>query len=508
MTTVQTPVSESTKTQVLKDAAVYVPSTYVAQFFGLISAFLIRNLLGPTMMGIWATLQIVLNYGGYLNMGAMSAGAKEIPYHLGRKDHHKVQQIQDNIFTFSLLMSVAGAILILACGWFIARDMGWPVRIGLVAIGLMLIGQRVYNYVVMLLRGYRNFSLLSKLTIFTSVIDVVLAGSLIWLFGIYGLYMAVLGSLVLSCLFVWKRFPYRVHLTLDRKVLRDVTGIGLPLLLVGIVFTLLRTVDKILVVKYLGATQMGIYSIALMASNYILGLSNTMGILTLPHYSEKFGDKQNTAVLCEYVDEANRVMGALLPVVLGALYIVVPLLIRVFLKQYVGGIPAMQILLMGSFFLCLVHQPNNFLLAIGKQTHMLPAILAGVVLAGVFNYWAVCVPKSLVWVSLATSSSYLVTFCILFATANFYARRNVSIWGPLVQIVGPFFYSVAVLLALDWALNGVCCWWVVPVKLFFFGAASFYPVWKIDRQTQVVRRAWRLFWDKARSVGIARGWIR
>lgn len=500
----QTPPKDSTKTQVIKDAAVYIPSTYVAQFCGLINAFVIRHLLGPTMMGIWATLQLILNYGGYLNLGSMQAGAKEIPFQMGRKDQAKADRITNNIFTFSLLMSGIGAALLVAGAVIFSRDFDMRFRAGLVAIGIILIGQRVYNFTVMLLRGYKNFALLAKLTVVTAVLDVSLAAGLIWLFGIYGLYASVISSMALSMAWAWRRFPYSVRLELDREVLREISKIGLPMLALGVVFTLLRTMDKILVVKYMGATELGIYSIALMASNYVFGLSNIIGVLTLPHFSENFGDKGDVKVLGGYMDQTNHVMGVLLPVGLGFLYFLAPLLIRAFLGAYTSGIPAMQVLLMGTYFLCLVHQPNNFLLATGQQSKILLPTIAGVAISAALNFWIVKGPRDLTLVAAATSFSYLATYLILLVTVERVVQRNASLLVPLAVALLPFAYVCAVLAAMEFAFRGMTAWWALPAKFFLFSAASAYPVLRMDKKTHVMRKAWGLFWEKVRSVRAVR----
>ncbi len=496
----ETPTQESIKTQVIKDAAVYIPSTYVAQMLGFINAFLIRRLLGPTMMGIWATLQIILNYSGYVHLGSYAAGAKEIPYQLGRKDQATAEQIKDNIFTFSILMACLGAVLLCAASWFFAKDLNWPMRIGLVAIGFILIGQRIYNLTIMLLRGYKNFALLSKVTIVMAALDVSLVGVLVWSLGIYGLYLAVLGSLILATVYAWKHSPYRVHFELNRNILRGLARIGLPMFILGLAMTLLRTMDKILVVKYMGVTQMGIYSIAVMASNYVYGLANTVGVLTLPRFSENFGEKGDVAILGSYMDQANKIMGMLLPVILGGLYFLAPMLIRIFLKQYVPGIPAMQVLMLGTFFLCLVHQPNNFLLAMGKQAQILPSMIAGVIVSFLLNYWAVRGLKDITCAAWATTVSYLVTFLILFTTANAQIKRKESFWILLFQALAPFAYVVGVLLLLDFLFKGRTEWWVAPLEIFLFALACLWPVWKLDKQTQVLRKAYALFVQRSRSV--------
>ncbi len=492
--------ADSLKTQVIKDAAMYIPSSYVAQGLGVVNAFLIRRLLGPTMMGVWATLQILLNYGGYLHLGSMQAGAKEIPFHLGRKDQRMADEITNNIFSFSLLMAALTAALLAVGSILYRRELTPPIQAGLISVGLILIGQRAYNFTVMVLRGHKSFALLSRLTIVTAVLDVALAGILIWLFGIYGLYSAVLGSLVLSILFVWKRLPCKVRFSMDREVLRGVAKIGLPMLLIGLAFTALRTMDKIMVVKYLGATQLGIYSIALMAGNYVFGLSNMVGILTLPRYSEHFGDKGDAQALGKYMDQTNKAMGVVLPVMLGFFYFLAPLLIRLLLPKYVEGIAAMQWMLLGTYFLCLVHQPHNFLMAIGKQNLILPATLAGVAACALFNYWAVTAGAGLVWVALATSASYLITFLLLFVTSRGQLKEKIPVRKAMVQTLLPFAYVALVLWGIDGLFPAMDNWWVLPLQWALFALAVAYPVWGLDRETHLIRKAWGMAVSKWRAA--------
>ena len=102
----------SERTKIVKDFVYFSGSSYVSQTLGIVTSVLIKMYLGPTLMGVWATLQVVLRYSLWSNMGILASSYRQIPYFLGKGDEREATRIRDTSFVFTLIISCLVAIAI------------------------------------------------------------------------------------------------------------------------------------------------------------------------------------------------------------------------------------------------------------------------------------------------------------------------------------------------------------------------------------------------------------
>jgi hypothetical protein len=76
----------NTKFQIIRDILSYSASGIVAQALGLIAGFWVARLLGPSDFGVWNAVSLVLVYGAYLELGALSAMGRDLPFYHGQRD--------------------------------------------------------------------------------------------------------------------------------------------------------------------------------------------------------------------------------------------------------------------------------------------------------------------------------------------------------------------------------------------------------------------------------------
>ena len=72
--------------RVLKDIGFYSSSIVITQIVTVLGSILTRRFLGPVQMGVWAFLQVLLNYSEYSALGTTTAASMEIPLYNGRGD--------------------------------------------------------------------------------------------------------------------------------------------------------------------------------------------------------------------------------------------------------------------------------------------------------------------------------------------------------------------------------------------------------------------------------------
>ena len=197
LTKAPTPAKKGRKTDIIKDAGLYAGSSYAATFVDVLNGIVLRNLIAPASMGVWSFLQVILSYSKYSTLGTGPALVREIPYLRGKKEFAKADQIKNNVFTWSLLISAVTAVGIIGYVFYKKQSLSQPMLWGLVTIALVTVLQRGYNLYIVLLRAYKSFRLTSLSNFLSSVITLALSLTVVWKFRFYGLLIgAVLGYLI------------------------------------------------------------------------------------------------------------------------------------------------------------------------------------------------------------------------------------------------------------------------------------------------------------------------
>lgn len=146
-------------------------------------------------------------------------------------------------------------------------------------------------------------------------------------FGFWSLIWGSLAGASLNALLLWIASPWRPSLDLRFDVARSMVRFGGWVILEGILGWLLVWGDSVLVGKFLGARELGVYRVAWSVAGAVFGfVFNPITAVLFPLFSRLQGDRQQ---LWQYFSRVNRaVMGLCLPMGVG-LYFVAPLLVRV-----------------------------------------------------------------------------------------------------------------------------------------------------------------------------------
>ena len=364
----------SKKREIIKQAGIYSGSTQIAQIITLITAILFRRFLGPMQTGIWTTLQILVDYSKYATFGVMDAVNREIPYQVGKKDENRATEIKNLAFSFVISSSilVSGGIALFAL--LMRNHFSQEVFAGLLMVSGVIVLQRINNLMVSVLRCYKKFDVEASLTIVSAIVNGVFVASLSYFFKIYGFIWAMILSLAFNIVFLRLRHNYQFQWNLSWAKLKPLVAFGAPLMALGLLTTFLRSFDKIVIAKFLGFEAMGHYSIAQMACSYVSNFAISVAIVLLPHFQEKFGEKDDPKALGYYLFKSSLAYALTVPAFLGAAWIFGPYAIHLLLPKFIPGIPAMKILILSMFFIALFQPYYDFLITIKKHLILFPAL--------------------------------------------------------------------------------------------------------------------------------------
>ncbi len=362
---------------VLRHAVRYTAATYVVQVITLLLAIVTKRWLGPVNVGVWASLMLLTTYLGLAQLRITDAAQKEIAYRRGKGEEDTAALLRDVMFTAWLSLSALLGAGVVVAAWLLPGLRSGDHRLGLVLVGALFpITQVLVCYTVMF-RSHKRFELLSRTLLLVALANAALQLPLTYLWGFPGFLAAyVLANLVHLAywrLVVRDRDTTRFHLRWHWPTLRRLLAVGVPMQVGGVVMTLLRSLDQVMLLGRLGPAALGLYSIGVSVNTFVYSIPNAVSIVTFPSFQERYGQTGSRAALRELIVVPVQAMAfVVLPLAVGGAYLLLPPLVRHVLPQFVPGIAAAQILLMGTFALSLNHMPGQFLITVDRQT---PAIV-------------------------------------------------------------------------------------------------------------------------------------
>ncbi|GEM_PF-606771 len=444
----------SQKKQMFKDVGIYAISAYSAQILDIINGVLIRRFLGATQMGIWSFLQIFLLYAKHAGLGVAAATLRDIPYHRGKGEYEKADEARDLIFSFTILTSIiAAAGVVIFAIWYRPRT-ETPFFIGLLVIALVIVLQRVYNLFVSLLRAYKEFIFTGYLNFISSLTSIVFAVVLTWHFQIYGFFAGIILNFLLSIVLILWRTRYRFRFYLSWEKLQPLIHFGLAMLVLDILRSTLMNIDRMMVTRFLGFQELGVYSVALMVNNFIFNFPTLLVAVFPPYFQEAYGKRDRAEDLEKILLIPTLVLSYVLAVLVGIVWIAVPWLVHKILPEYISGITALRLLVVGSFFLALTHGFSTFVITVRKHLILIPILVVLIVFGFVINIYLLTHGYGLAGAAIGTGILYIVYFLTL---AFFSFSHIFSITGTfkaLARVIFPFIYLLGSLALIRYFVPG------------------------------------------------------
>ncbi len=412
--------------RIVKDSIQYSLSSYIYSTFKIFSSVMIRKVLPLTAMGNTTSLFLIIDHVKLNHLGVLNALDREVPYHKGKNDQKKIEDIQSTSLNFYFLITlITSSILgvaILILKHFTGNS---PFLDGLMYVPLFLIAYTFFSYHRVILRAQNQFSLLSKLNILTTMIEIPSTILFVILFGVKGIVISIILTYFICCLYLKLKGQFNISINLFSIKLKELTSllkIGFPLLIDQIVMGLFLRSDQFIIVFFLGQAELGLYSLALLAVNFIMPFSQTLYNVIAPRFYEAYGKCQDIHAIKKYLITPTIVITSFTAIFIGTAIIILPPFVYHVLPKYVNGLFAIKTLLFSTFFLSVINMWGYFLIATYRQNQivvlnscaMIINIILNVILIYFFNL-------GINGVALATTLAYMIssTFYIFYVHSFF-----------------------------------------------------------------------------------------
>jgi len=347
-----------------KEFSILMLSTIFFQFSSMVVNLVGAKFLGPTLWGKWNILRLFLLYGPNMQLGTLNAMNREIPFLRGRGEWELIKKIQKNVLSFHILIGTFLAVFIGALLFLLfPKDLLFP---GLL-MGFLMLFTVIYVYFQVYLKSSLYFFLFGKQQFFLSVFLLLLLPVFVSYPKLSVFILIRTVSLMVVLWIIWKSLNFHFVFELDFSLIRKLIKIGWPILAVGLIHTATVTTDRIVIAKYLGSTQVGYYSIALMAMNVTLLIPMIVGQQIYPRIAESWGETNNIIEVLKWMRKQMEISaGASILIATIIAFTIKPLLVT-FLPKYLPGLPAVYPVLLIPVLLSFSGSISNVMNSLGEQ---------------------------------------------------------------------------------------------------------------------------------------------
>jgi O-antigen/teichoic acid export membrane protein len=328
------------------------------------------KILGPKIFGIWNFISLFVIYGSFLHLGVINGLGREIPYYIGKNRYDLVEKVKVISFYFVVFISICFFCIVnITC---IFYNKSIEIKNYLFLISILFFSKEIQDYVRIYLRSNLNFKKMGQQYLISSLLLGVLVYFFVQKMGLQGFILAQFLAFIISSFLFFEppKFDIRI-LKYDKEIFLSLLNVGFPIMMAGYLYNLLTSIDRLIVVKYLGITSLGQYSLVIIALGVISFFPSIISNLVYPRMVKNFGENNNVTVLKKYI-KAQVLWGwiFILPIFI-FFYFVFPLFVKKFMPLYIEGIIPLKIVLLGTLFLPLAAGFGDFLNTIGKQIYYL-----------------------------------------------------------------------------------------------------------------------------------------
>ena len=380
-------------------------SQYLSRAMLLARGLVAAAALGPAGFGAWNALVLILDYGSYASLGALYGLDLELPPAVVSGDASRATRAMRGAWGLALAGGAAFAVAVvayLAAGtWLAVTGWGWgPPLLMLAAVFVQL----TFHYHASVLRARGDFAAVSAAVTLQASIGGVVGLLAVWRAGVWGLLWGwLIGGI--AALVRLARSP-------DRPPLEPASpASGLPLARAGFplfayfaLSLVLRSLDRIALVRFGGNESLGRYSIGLIAAGLVLYPPEALATVLFPRLAAAAEGARDPARTRDELVRAQRALALLLPpaVALGAFW--AGPIITVLLPRFTPGVPALRILALGALLLAMATLPGYALLGLKRGMRMLPWAAGAVLVAGLLVFSVAAVSPRASHVAMAAAA--------------------------------------------------------------------------------------------------------
>lgn len=442
----------------IRDSFGFAVAQYLVRATLMLRGLISARLLGPEAFGAWNALQILMDYGSFASAGTQQGLDQMVPSRLVAGDTEGAGRVKRaalaNIVTLTLLFAI-GCLL-----WVTTRSsrvlQAWGVAGILIALGCVVAVNIAY-YLLSILRSHDRMDAVSQWYMLQSVVGALLGLALIPWFGMWGLLVGWFAGCMVSLVNV-ARDARSVAPLVPRFAVESirVVTLGFPMFVHSASSLVMRSLDRIIILRYLGTESLGHYSLSVMALTLLLYLPDSIAYVIYPRLLKLFSSLgDDPEAIGDRVRRVLQVMAVLVPLLSGLGYLWSREVVAMVLPRYLPGVSAMRIMCFGAAGLALTNLSSIVLMTVGRRLWLVPAAMFSVALAASLQLYAVQTGHGMTGVAVGTAIAFVTSGSLMLTLA---LRSTGSSWVGILVTGARILAPLPIALVLAWACDRFMPW--------------------------------------------------
>ena len=353
-----------------------------AQVLGSLRSFVLAGLISPYDYGIWTGVQMIVTLSPIVCLGTVEALLKQVPFYRGNHDVAGLKRVEAGVFATMAISAVIVAGLFLVCHQllpfkFVQEHL---LLAQLTAASAATGFFRAFYY--HRCAAYEDFKSVGKIDALQSMAGFTFVLLFAWKWGLTGGVAGFfLGELLtwISAGHICGQAHGNVRPCFQPAPMLSAVRVGFPITIIWWVFALQATVGRMISISYLGNTQTGYFGAGSSMAMIFALVPNTIGRVFYPRINAQIGENADLQDIRQSVVMPTSAIALLLPIAQVVIFYLLPVIYNDFLPKYRDGLTCAQILILGAFFVGLIRNGANYLIAKDMQMHLMKYVLISLV---------------------------------------------------------------------------------------------------------------------------------
>lgn len=373
------------QSKTLQTIAVFTTGNMVAMVLGTVGSLVQARYVGPEEMGIFRMFTIVLGYLTFLHLGIFDGLHRDLPIQLARGNTAKAEKLAAACLAWIVFISLVTSILFLALAVKAACYREWMEFWGWLAFIPGVVGVFYGGYLGATFRTGQQFVQLSKAAVLQSVAGTLVLPLMPFL-NYYGACLRAAASGLVNVIYLHRWRPMRLRPRLDWTSFREVISIGLPLSIIGYIYTSLWiSLEGTFVLEWYGKEMLGLYAVAVTIRTMVVQVAQNMNQVMSVKIFEQYG-RTSRVKDCVHLIFKPVMLAVLLSIPAVAVgWIAVPWAVHLLIPKYVNAILMIQVMLF-MMPLTFLNLPVNILWATGRKIDCFISVIVGFVAFVAISY--------------------------------------------------------------------------------------------------------------------------
>ncbi len=347
--------------QSFKKVFSYSFSNILFSAIALITNLFVLKILAPQEIGFWHILSTLATYASVLTLGVINGSGREIPFLMGKKSEN-YKALFASTYTWTLLVITVTTIVTVLINFVILK-----IDTTLLCMALFFTMATIFQ--ILYLTIFRSFGDL-KLLSFSNILMTVILLPVYFItqkFGLEG-FVALKAFVLFAPIFLFvKKYNNFLKLSIKKDHIKELSKIGFPLLIAGLLFQLLNTTDRYILLGVFDQTSVGLYSLSIYALTALSFTPRIVSTIFYPKMAYSYGESNTGKTIIPYLNKSIW-FNFLSTLIIGVGIIIFVEIFKDFIPlAYKEGIPAMRLNIIAGIFLNTGLSYGNYLNVVKKQ---------------------------------------------------------------------------------------------------------------------------------------------